>query len=206
MKNTNYIINGVLGLAVIILFILYFTGGRSSSGADSAQSSVSDSVQARLPIAFIRTDSLLANYKYYKDMMDEHLKNVEKQRAIVASRGQKLQQKAADFQQKAQLNAFLTQARQQQEYESLMKEDQELTALQQRIAAQLDEEQAKMLVQLQDTIQASLKVFNTPQKYQVIFSNVGTGNMFYADDYYDITKDVTDFLNARYVPKNKGNE
>jgi outer membrane protein len=201
MKNTNYIINGVLALAVVILFILQFSGGKSSG--NSASAVVSDSVQARLPIAVIRTDSLLANYKYYTDMMDENLKNIEKQRAVVNARGQKWQQKVADFQQKVQLNAFLSQARAQQEEESLMKEQQEIQLLQQKIAAQLEEEQAQMLAQLQDTIQASIKVFNTPQKYQLILSNLGTGNMFYADEYYDITKEVIDFLNARYVPKAK---
>ena len=54
--------------------------------------------------------------------------------------------------------------------------------------------------QLQDTIVSALKVFNNPQKYQLILSNVGTDNIVYADDSYDITKEIIEFLNARYVP------
>ena len=61
-------------------------------------------------------------------------------------------------------------------------------------------EQMKMNQQLQDTIVAALKVFNNPQKYQLILSNVGTDNILYADDSYDITKEIIEFLNIRYVP------
>jgi outer membrane protein len=198
MKNTNYIISGILTIAIIILFILQFS---KKDGCSSADLSVNpDSVSYHLPLAYIRTDSLLESYKFSIDLHETIMKKLENERATINQRSQKLQRDVAEFEQKARANAYLTQDRLQQEQTRLMRIQNEL----QQYAAQVDEElaveQNKMNQQLQDTIISALKLFNTPQKYQIIFSNVGTDNIFYADDSYDITKDVLEFLNARYTP------
>jgi outer membrane protein len=46
-----------------------------------------------------------------------------------------------------------------------------------------------------------LKQFNTPKKYEYILSNAGTDNILYADEKYDITTEIIEYLNARYVKK-----
>jgi outer membrane protein len=199
MKNTNYIVSGILAIAVIILFILQFSQNGKHAKTESSLCN-SDSVGFRLPIAYIRTDSLLNNYRFSNDLNDAMLKKVEDQQVIINQRSQKFQQEVMDYQQKAQLNAFYSQERRQQEETRLGRQQEELEKFSNQTRQNLAVEQMKIQQQLQDTILTALKLFNTPQKYQVIFSNINYDNLFYADDVYDITQEVIDFLNARYTP------
>jgi outer membrane protein len=199
MKNTNYIISGILAVAIIILYILQFSQnrGETKSGSDA---SGPDSVSFRLPIAYIRTDSLLNNYRFSNDLNDAMLKKMEDQQLIINQRSQKFQQEVVDYQQKAQLNAFYSQERRQQEETRLTRQQEDLEKFTNQTRQNLALEQMKIQQQLQDTILSALKLFNTPQKYQVIFSNINYDNLFYADDAYDITQEVIEFLNIRYTP------
>jgi outer membrane protein len=199
MKNTNYIINGVLAVAVIVLFFLQFSskGNNAKSGSDCLSS---DSTSFHLPVAYIRTDSLLSNYRFSNDLNDVVLKKMEDQQVIINQRSQNFQKEVADFQQKIKLNAFLSQERVQQEEVRLTKLQDDLEKFTNQARQNLAAEQMKIQQQLQDTILNALKAFNTPQKYQIIFSNVNFDNLFYADDSYDITQEVIDFLNAKYTP------
>jgi outer membrane protein len=199
MKN-NYIINGILAVAVIVLFVLQFTGKKTDTKNDAVGGVVTDSSVLHLPIAYIRTDSLMVNYKFFNDLNDAIIKKMENQKLVINQRTQKFQKEYVEFQQKAQMNAFISAERQQQEQNRLIGQQQDLENYAAQAEKELALEQMKMNQQLQDTIVAALKVFNNPQKYQFILSNVGTDNIVYADDSYDITKEVIEFLNARYVP------
>lgn len=199
MKN-NYIINGILAVAVIVLFVLQFTGKKTDTKNDTVGGIVTDSSVFHLPIAYIRTDSLMVNYKFFNDLNDAIIKKMENQKLVINQRTQKFQKEYVEFQQKAQMNAFISAERQQQEQNRLIGQQQDLENYAAQAEKELALEQMKMNQQLQDTIVAALKVFNNPQKYQFILSNVGTDNIVYADDSYDITKEVIEFLNARYVP------
>jgi len=200
MKNSNYIINGILLVAVIVLFILQFTGRKSDMKQTEMAGTAADSTGYHLPIAYIRTDSLLANYKYATDLNEALMKKMEDKKLIINQRSERFKKDVADFQQKAQMNAFITRERQDQEQNRLAGLQQDL----QNYVAQVDQEMAleqnKMTQQLTDSIVSVLKIFNTPKKYQLILSNVATDNIFYADESYDITKEFIDYLNARYVP------
>jgi outer membrane protein len=199
MKNTNYIISGILAVAIIILYILQFSQNESKTQANSNPFD-SDSVNFKLPIAYIRTDSLLNNYRFSNDLNETMLKKMEDQQVIVNQRSQKFQQEVMDYQQKAQLNAFYSPERRQQEETRLSRQQEELEKFTGQTRQNLALEQMKIQQQLQDTILSALKLYNTPQKYQVILSNTNFDNLFYADDAYDITQEVIEFLNARYTP------
>lgn len=199
MKN-NYIISGILGIAVIVLFILHFTG--SDKVCAESQESKSGVATEQLPIAYIKMDSLLSNYKYHIDLNESLIRKSEDKRSSLNQKGVALQKEMSEFEKKFQNNAFLTQERAQKEYERIMNKQKDLAMLEQEMAQELGMEQMQMNIQLSDTIVASIKLFNTPQKYQMIFSNIGTQTILYADEaMYDITNDVIEFLNARYTPK-----
>jgi outer membrane protein len=198
MKSTNYVINGILAIAIIILFTLQFSKKEGVSKSDLSVDS--DSLSYHLPLAYIRTDSLLENYKYSVDLHESLMKKMENERVGFNQRSQKLQRDALEYEQKAQANAYLSLERQRQEETRLTRQQQELQQYAARVDEELLAEQNRINQQLQDTIFSALKLFNTPKKYQIIFSNVGTDNIFYADDSYDITKEVVDFLNTRYKP------
>jgi outer membrane protein len=201
MKNVNYIINGVLAVAVVVLFILHFSSGKSSP-LNNYSSFDGDSIhQSLLPVAYIRTDSLLNNYKLFKELNESSIKELENHRLDINQRKQKFEREVQDFQQKVQLNAYITQDRANQEGARLEKMRADLERYAAQIEQSLSEKQMQMQQQLQDSVLSGLKLFNTPQKYQIIFSNIGTDNFYYVDDAYDITQQVVDFLNARYTSK-----
>ena len=200
MKNSNYIINGILVVAIIVLFILQFTGKKTNAKRSEMTEFVTDSTGFHLPIAYIRTDSLLPKYKFFNDLNEAYIKKVEDRKLAVNQKADILNKAVIDFQQKVQMNAFISQERAAQEQDRLIKQKQDLDNYTDQVSKELSLEQAKMLQLVTDTIIASLKMYNTPQKYQLILSNAGTDNILYADDSYDITNDVIDFLNARYVP------
>ena len=66
MKNINYVINGVLAVAVVILYIMQFSGKKESSVTRTFASA--GDTTALLPIAYVNVDSLLLNYNYSKDL------------------------------------------------------------------------------------------------------------------------------------------
>ena len=203
MKNSNYVINGILIVAIIVLFILQFTGKRGGTKYPENAGFISDSTGFHLPLAYVKTDSLMAKYNFFNDMSSEMMKKLEDKRLVLKQREDKLKKEIADFYQKVQNNIFYSQERQMQEQNRLIGLQQELENYAGQIQSELSTEEMKMHQQLRDTIVTALKLYNTPKKYEFIFSNVDTDNILYADDLYDITIDVVEFLNARYVPSKK---
>jgi len=201
--NKNYIISGVLGIAVIILFILHFTGTKCSSNSVTYAEGDSTTM-VKFPIAYINSDSLLMNYIYAKELNETLLQKAESSRATLNQRGNKLQADMIEFDRKLKNNAFLTEQRAQDEYASLMKRQQELQEQSERIQQELALEQMKMNQQMVDTVMVALKVFNKGPQYKVIFNNAGgNSTILLADEAYDITAEVTVFLNGRYIPAKK---
>jgi outer membrane protein len=203
MKNSNYIINGILLAAVIVLFILQFTGKKGDAKHPDAAGIITDSTGFHLPIAYVRTDSLMVKYSFFNDMSNAMMKKVEDKKLEINKKYDKLAVEFNDFQQKAQRNLYITQERAMQEQERILRQKEDLDNLAAQIERELSVEQMNVLQQVQDTIVAAVKVCNTQKKYEMILCNVGTDNILYADDSYDITLEIVEFLNARYVPSKK---
>ncbi|MDD4432933.1 MAG: OmpH family outer membrane protein [Parabacteroides sp.] len=201
MKNINYIINGVLALAVVILFVLQFTGKKESGVTKTF--TAEESASGLLPIAYVNVDSLLLNYNYSKDLNEIIIKKQENSRASVNQKLRSLQTEMQDFQRKVENNAFLTRERAEQEQARLMKKQQELQDFDNRLAQELVSEQQRLNEQLRDTLVSQLRVYNKDKGYQVILSNTMGDNILLAGDSYDITKEVIEYLNKNYAPASK---
>lgn len=197
MKNVNYVINGVLAVAVVILFIMQFSGKKESAVTKASASGESGEVSV-LPIAYVNVDSLLINYNYFKDLNEQLLKKEENSRANVNQQARSLQTEVQEFYRKAENNAFLTRERMQQEQERLMKKEQELKDLDAKLTQELLVERQKLNEQLRDTIISTLKVYNKDKAYQMIFSNTAEDNILLAGDAYDITNELIKMLNKSY--------
>ena len=201
MKNINYVINGVLAVAVVILFVMQFSGKGESKATKSV---ASGEEMATLPVAYVNVDSLLSNYNYSIDLNEVILKKQENSRANITQKARSLSSEMQDFQKKIQNNAFLTRERAEQEQQRLMKKEQELGELDKRLAQELMVEQQKMNEQLRDTVVAQIKMYNADKGYQIIFSNTMGDNILWAADQYDITAELIKFFNKRYnAPSDK---
>ncbi len=202
MKNINYVINGVLAVAVIILFILHFTVKKETNATNTTFASADDST-GTLPVAYVDMDSLLLNYNYYNDLLEVIMKKQENSRANINQQAGRLQTEIQDFERKIQNNAFLTRERAEQEQVRLMKKQQELQQLDERLARELMEEQQKLTEQLRDSLIAQLKIFNQDRNYQIIFSSRSTDVILLAAETYNITEEVISYLNKNYSPAAK---
>ena len=115
-------------------------------------------------------------------------------------KAKKLDADAKEFQRKLENNGFATRERAEQEQMRLMKQQQELQALQQKLSDELASENQKNSLQLRDSINSFLKIYNQNKGYDLIISNTGFDNLLYANPAYNITQEIIDGLNARYTP------
>ena len=199
MKNINYVINGVLAVAVVILFVMQFSGQKESRVTRTFATSEGNSGSTVLPVAYVNVDSLLLNYNYAKDLNERILKRQEDSRANITQKARSLESEMQDFRRKIENNAFLTRERAEQEQQRLLKKQQELQNLDNQLAQELAAEQLKLNEQLRDSIVSQLRVFNQDKGFQLVFSNTVGDNILYANEVYDITPELIDYLNKNYV-------
>lgn len=201
MKNVHFIIEGILAAAVIVLFVLQFSDKQVAGLSvvkqnDSLQTSV-----GTLPIAYINVDSLLLHYTFSKEMNEQLLRKRESSMATLNQKGKELETEIGEYRRKLQNNAFLSQERAQSEENRLGKKQNELQELEQRLNIEITQEQSSMNEQLRDSVYNFLKTFNKENPYQIILSNTFNDNILYSAEKYDITKEVIEQLNARYMRK-----
>ena len=196
-NNVNYVIQGILAIAVIILFVMYFSGKKSGTPALSTTTESGEQI-AGFPVAYINVDSLLLKYNFSIDLNEQILKKQENARANYTQKTRNLQSEAEEFQYKLQNGAFATRERAEQEQQRLMKKQQELQELDSRLTQELMEQTQAMNEQLRDTVVHYLKQYNQDKGYQIIFSNTAGSPIFLADDAYNITNEIVEYLNKRY--------
>ncbi len=203
MKNIHFVIEGILAAAVIALFILQFS---NQSPKDPSVAKQNDSLQTNfqtLPIAYINVDSLLIHYNFSKEMNEQLLRKRESSIATLNQKGKELETEIGEYKRKLQNNAFLSQERAQSEENRLGKKQNELQELEQRLNIEITQQQNTMNEQLRDSVYSFLKTYNKENPYQIILSNTFNDNILYSDEKYDITREVIEKLNARYIVRKK---
>jgi len=200
MKNLSLILNGILFIAVLILF--YLVLGKKSAKAESPVIDKGNTTNVKtLPIAYVNIDSLLLNYTFAKNANEALTRKQEDSRLTISSRARQLQTEMDEFQRKLENNAFLSRERAEAAQSELLKKQKDLQAMDAKLSQQLMEQQQKMSEQLRDTINAFMKDFNKDGKYQLIISNTANDNILYAGKTYDITSEVVKQLNTRNKTK-----
>jgi len=198
MKNVNYLISGVLAVAVIILFVMQCSDNKTEQNTVGNKfANFGDSVSS-LPVAYFYIDTLLQNYNFAKDLNEQITRKQENARANLTQQARNLESEINEFRYKAQNGAFLTQARAEQEQERLMKKQQDLQNMDAKLTQELIDETNRMNEQLRDTIMSHLRIFNQDKKYQIIISSDATNPIFLADEVYNITGEIVDYLNRRW--------
>ena len=203
MKNNNaYIIGGILAVAILILYILHFTSAPGKNGVKKGEliTMMMNDSSITLPVAYVNVDSLLMNYNFWKDLSEALMRTEENSRATLTQKERHLNTEIQRFQRNVQNNAFLSQERAEQEQQRILKMQQEYQQMAERLAQEFAVEQQKLNAELNDTVRIQMKEFNKNKGYEIIFSNTGSDNILFANEKYDITKEVTDFLNKKYGP------
>lgn len=202
MKRTNFILNGFLALATVLVFAQ--CADKNNNNAPSTAASVAGVAgSSNMKIAYVEIDSLLTKYNFWNDLNELMIKKEENIRTTLNERGKKLEAEYREFERKIQNNGYATRERAEQEQARLLKQQQELQALQQKLSEELANENQKNSLQLRDSINSFLKIYNKDKGYDLIISNTGFDNLLYANPAYNITQEIIDGLNNRYTPAAK---
>ncbi len=200
MKKTNFILKGFLALAIVF----GFTQCANNNGAATQSAPATGTAgSSNMKIAYVEIDSLLTKYNFWNDLNEQMIKKEENIRTTLNEKGKKLEKEAQEFQRKIENNGFVSRERAEQEQARLVKQQQELQNLQQRLTEELAIENQKNSLQLRDSINSFLKIYNQDKGYDLIISNTGFDNLLYANPAYNITNEIVEGLNARYTPSAK---
>ena len=196
MKNLSLILNGVLFVAIIVLYILHF-----SSNKDQTQESTT-AVVAPLPvnIAYINSDTLLNNYEFSKIAAGELENKKDELQAEYENRARGLQSEIENFQRNAQ-NMTIAQARAVEE--DLTKKQQNLLRYQETLTQTLVQEEAKISNELYDKVADYLRDYGISNNYQLVLTYQKGSGVLYANDSLNITQQIVEGLNQAYALEEK---
>ena len=148
-------------------------------------------------IAYVEVDSLMTQYEFCKEFTLILEKKSTNARNTLNSKGQALQNAAANFQQKLQNNGFTSREQAESQQAAIQRQQQGLQELQARLENELAQETQKYNAGLRDSLSHFLDAYNKDKKYDLILTKQGD-NILYANKRFDITADVINGLNKRY--------
>lgn len=185
-------------LSLSCALALVATSCGQGTPASSAPASSEASAETQLPIAYVRMDSVLSQYKYAQDVQASLAKDAEGHRTRLQGRAAAFQKAAEDFQRRAQINAFISQEAAEKEQAKVIGLQQEVQNLELKLSQELAMKGQLMQEDILKEIQAQIKVFNQDGRYKLVLINSG---VLYADETMDITDAFIQHLNSVYKPE-----
>ena len=190
MKSISWIVNGVLAVAVIVLFVLHF-----STNSTPTKASIND--KGGVKIAYFEIDSIQNSYEFFKEVKSSlQVKDMENTKQLTNLKNEYIA-KYQELQKNAQL---LSQAEVASRQQDLVKAEKNYTAKEQQLSQELQEESFKRLQEVKKKIEVFLANYNKNKEFAFILSS-NADLMYYKDTTYDITADIIKGLNADYKSK-----
>lgn len=167
----------------------------------AAASSTSTKSDAGKKTVYVNTDSLLANYQFYKDAQKEFENKGYRLQVDLGQREKGLQGELQAIQQRAQT---MTQAELQGADMMLKKKGADLQQYSQQRQQALAEEQAKKMQELYANIREYIKKHNAENNFEFVLGyTTAGGGILYADESADRTKQIVEGLNSEYAETKK---
>lgn len=196
MKNLSLALNGVLLVAVAVLYYLHFSTSGSVGGSTKGGVLLQDA-----KIAFINSDSVLKHYEYLTINRKELEAKGARMEQDFRDRAQSLQNDVTTYQRTVN-NMTFGQAKAAEE--ELTKKQQNLQLYQQSLSQELAIEEGKLNKELYDRITAFLKEYGQQNNLQVVLKYDPTSDVLYGGETLDITQVVIDGLNTAYKNEKAG--
>ena len=194
MKNLSLALNGVLIVAVGILYYLHFNGKQTpDSGSASASGSINVSSKG---IVYVNSDSLLDSYDFYKDQKTKFEAEQNRIQIELKSESDKLQKDAALYQQQA---IGMTDMERQQKEQQLGMRQQNLMEKKDAMLGKLDQLQANSSEELYTKLNNYLREFNADKNLQFVLGYQKGGGILFANDSLNVTRQVIEGLNKAYA-------
>lgn len=201
MKNVSLVLNAVLLVAVAVLYFLHFSA-RPAALPATASKPVSDSSATKNPvaekIAYVNSDSLLMNYEFYKNTIQQLEERRKKLETDIGGRARSLENEAVSFQQKG---SSMTLEQAQLTERNLYRKQQELVQYRDRLGQQLAQEEQERTEELYNNIANYLKEYTKDKPYKLVLGYSRGGGILFADNSLEITQEVLAGLNKEYREK-----
>jgi len=193
MNKSYFVRNLFLVSAVTLIGVLLASGCKPKDAAGTQN----QSTEAK-GIVYVELDSVIANFDMADDLstgLQDKQKNSE---AELASKSQAFDREVRDYQNKAQ-KGLITRATAAEMEQTLAQQQQNLLALRDEMAYNLNEESLVAQRQVLEYINEFLAEYNKTHHYQYILAKQFPGPVLLSDTTLDITADVTAGLNAKYL-------
>jgi outer membrane protein len=200
MKNISLIVNIVLAVGLGIMLILFFSL-RSKVNSLETQPSV-PGISGSGRVVYVNMDTLYSKYDKSIDVKAKLLDDQKKAEAEFAAKKNSFDKSASDYQDKMQKGLLLRSEAAKIE-QQLSEEQQRLYKLSQDMQSNLADESQVQNRKLFNDIVSYVKEYNKNGKYQYILSHSYGGNLLYASDSLDITKEILKGLNDQYSSEKK---
>ena len=142
------------------------------------------------------------NYDFAKDINKAMMRKEEDIKMKLTDRYKALQADQADFERKYKNNVYATPERAQEEYNRIVKKEQEIMQFEQQLTVEFEKEGLEKNQMLRDSISKFIKEYNAEKGYDYILTKLGD-NILYANEALNITKEITDGLNSKYAASKK---
>jgi outer membrane protein len=196
MKRLPLILNIVLAVAVVALYVMYFTGIGSPKTKTSFDDLPAGSANGG-SIFYVQIDSVLSQFDMATDLTGELQSKFNSSQAEFENKQKAYQDDVNDYQYKAQ-RGLITRSEAQAAEQDLYAKQQNLAKLQQDLTQDIQEKQTVMNRQVINAIMEYLKKNSSQLNYKYVLGTSFGGNILYANDSLDITKNIITGLNKEY--------
>ena len=185
-----------IATAVASLFI--FAQCKSDKTAQNTETpAVAVEGTTQLKIVYVDLDSLMNKYNLAMDINKEMMRKEENIKMTLSKKADEMKKEQADFEYKYKNNVFATPERAQEEYNRLVKKEQDILKLEQRLTLEFEQEGIAKNKALRDSISSFIKEYNATKGYDYILTRLGD-NLLYANEALNITQEIVDGLNSKY--------
>lgn len=150
--------------------------------------------------AFVDTSKLMSEYTEAKDIEAKYKAKSQEMGKELEAEIARFKTEASSFQKNAQLNG---QAWAQQKGAELQKREQQLQYAEQAMSQQLQQESGVEMDSVVSNVKKFIKSYGKEKGYAYIYGTGEAATILYAEDKYDITKDIIKLLNEKYNSTSK---
>ena len=153
--------------------------------------------------AYVDTAELMKEYTETKDLEAKYKGQAAEKGRQLEAEINRFKQDAANFQRNAQANG---QEWAQKNGAELQRREQQLGQAQQALQMQLQQESGKEMDSLVKGVKKFIKDYGKKEGYDYIYGTGDAASVLYAEEKYDITKDIIKLLNEKYKSTAKTEE
>ncbi|MFN3952678.1 MAG: OmpH family outer membrane protein [Thermaurantimonas sp.] len=197
----------VIALGGVILLFALRSNHRSSSSSDSEGSTATilkreadNAAYSSLKVAYVRMDSLVANYEHHKELKRQLEQKYKSMEADMARRTRIFEENYRELEKEAK---NLSPRELQAAEADLMAKQQELMRYRDSRAQELLAEEAKLNSLIKKDLDDVVDELAKEYGLDLVFTHDAAGTILYGKTEFDITQEVVKRLNERYLSNSK---